>query len=383
MGSSMRLNVQLFIYLLLSLSMLQQALAASATDALLMPRVAESLLLDIVRVDSRLIVVGERGHILYSDDNADSWSQAPVPVRQMLTAVHFASTKLGWAVGHDGLILASNDGGQHWVLQRNGLNDQAFLNRQNLKTQKSDLQGLQRALLATDSQARRESLKIEVEELTLDIEDSQALLREPVFAPPLLDVFFSDALRGVAIGAFNTLVMTRDGGASWSLASALPDNPEEFHLNAVTGDGMGNVWIAGEGGVIFKSTDYGGSWITLDSPYPGSWFGMDFSKKSARLLLFGLRGNVFYSDDAGESWQRSRLPGRRSLAGGGFINEDYAVLAGSVGTLLLSDDGGESFVPIAMGSRVNLSAVTCRGGRAVAVGQGGVHIGSCVGDVNE
>ncbi len=92
---------------------------------------------------------------------------------------------------------------------------------------------------------------------------------------------------------------------------------------------------------------------------------------------------MFYSDDAGESWQRSRLPGQRSLAGGGFINEDYAVLAGSVGTLLLSDDGGESFVPIAMGSRVNLSAVTCIGGRAVAVGQGGVHIGNCGGDVNE
>jgi photosystem II stability/assembly factor-like uncharacterized protein len=343
-----------------------------------MPRAAQSLLLDIVRVDNHLVAVGERGHILYSDDNADSWSQAQVPVRQLLTAVHFPSGSLGWAVGHDGLILASNDGGQHWVLQRNGLSDQGLLNQQNLKALQSDRQALQRALLTTDSQAKRETLEIELEELTLDIEDSQALLREPVFAPPLLDIFFSDALRGVAIGAFNTLLISGDGGASWKLASRLLDNPEELHLNAVTGDGLGNLWIAGEGGLIFKSSDYGRHWIALDSPYAGSWFGIDYSTTSARLLLFGLRGNVFYSDDSGESWQRSRVPENRSLAGGRFINKDYAVLAGSVGTLLVSDDGGQSFTPMALDSRVNLSAVTCIGGRAVAVGQGGVHKTACV-----
>ncbi len=83
----------------------------------------------------------------------------------MLTAVHFPSSTLGWAVGHDGLILASNDGGQHWVLQRNGLSDQALLNEQNSKALKVDRQALQRALLAADSQAKRETLKIDLEEI--------------------------------------------------------------------------------------------------------------------------------------------------------------------------------------------------------------------------
>ena len=379
----MRLKIQFFVCLLSVLLIQQQALAASAVDVVLMPRADESLFLDIARVDSRLIVVGERGHILYSDDRANSWLQAQVPVRQMLTAVHFSSSTLGWAVGHDGLILASNDGGQHWVLQRNGLSDQALLNEQNLEALKIDQQALQRTFLAADSQAKRETLKIELEELTFDIEDSEALLREPVHTPPLLDVFFSDVLRGVAIGAFNTLLITRDGGVSWKLASRLLNNPDEFHLNAVTGDGMGKLWIAGEGGVIFKSTDYGSHWVALDSPYAGSWFGIDYSRKSARLLMFGLRGNVFYSDNDGEVWQRSEVPARRSLAGGRFINKDYVVLAGSVGTLLRSQDGGKSFAPIAMGTRVNLSAVTCIGGFAVAVGQGGMHVANCTGDVNE
>ncbi len=380
----MQLRTQGFIYLLASVWMLQQAAVVSASDALMMPRAAQSLLLDIVQVDSRLVVVGERGHILYSDDNANSWLQAQVPVRQMLTAVHFPAGKMGWAVGHDGMILASNDGGQRWVIQRNGLNDQTALNQQRAKALESDRQNLQQTLLDTDSKTRREALKVKIEELGLDIEDSQALLKEPVSPPPLLDVFFSDPLRGVAIGAFNTLLITGDGGINWRLASGLLDNPEEFHLNAITGDTQGNLWIAGEGGVLFKSSDYGGHWMTLDSPYSGSWFGIAYSKKSTRLLLFGLQGNVFYSDDAGESWQRSRVPERRSLAGGYFISKDYAVLAGSVGTLLMSDDGGESFASTAISSRVNLSAVTCVGGHTVAVGQGGVHKTPCVsGDDDE
>ena len=53
--------------------------------------------------------------------------------------------------------------------------------------------------------------------------------------------FFSNVLRGVAVSAFNTLLITRDSGASWKLASGLLDNPDEFHFNGVTGDGMGKL----------------------------------------------------------------------------------------------------------------------------------------------
>ena len=37
--------------------------------------------------------------------------------RVTLTAVTAVGNKL-WAVGHDGVILASTDAGQHWSLQR-------------------------------------------------------------------------------------------------------------------------------------------------------------------------------------------------------------------------------------------------------------------------
>ena len=354
-----------------------------AEPAQIMPLASKSLLLDIIHVDQRLLTVGERGHILFSDDKANSWVQARVPVRQMLTAVHFPTPKRGWTVCHDGLIVNSIDGGVHWTLQRDGLAQQLLLNQQKLKNLEADRKSIKLALLAAGSEADHEALVFELEDLDLDIEDAEALMVQPPYAAPLLDVYFIDEQRGVAVGAFNTLLITNDGGLNWNNASQSLDNPDEYHLNAVTGDGEGGLWIAGEGGVLFYSSDYAASWSSLESPYPGSWFGIDYASGSGRLLLFGLRGNVFYSDDAGSSWRQSQVPDDRSLAGGGFINKQYAVLAGSVGTLLVSEDGGESFTARMLGSRVNLAAVTCVGDRSIAVGQGGVHVASCLGDPDE
>ncbi|MDO6748847.1 WD40/YVTN/BNR-like repeat-containing protein, partial [Gilvimarinus sp. 1_MG-2023] len=79
-----------------------------------------ALLLDITQAGERLVAVGAFGHILYSDDQGASWQQAQVPVSVTLTAVSFADARHGWAVGHDGIILATEDGGLNWRKQLDG-----------------------------------------------------------------------------------------------------------------------------------------------------------------------------------------------------------------------------------------------------------------------
>lgn len=371
------------VALVLGLSGLCVATGSHGEDALLMPLASQSLLLDITRAGSRFVAVGERGHILYSDDKGESWQQASVPTRQMLTAVYFPSSLRGWAVGHDGLILMTVDGGEHWVLQRNGLEDQVLINRRKLDDLEALHNELEQALLDTDEREDRELLQLELEDLALDLEDAQFLLEEPVNAPPLLDVYFGDELSGVAVGAFNTLLYTLDGGLNWTLGSANVDNPDEFHLNAVTGNGAGGYWIAGEGGVLFRAADISGEWQTLPSPYPGSWFGIAVVPRGEILLAFGLRGNAWRSVDGGQQWQRIDLGTERSLAGGVFVNGSYALLVGSVGSLWVSVDGGRSFRDRTLESRSNLSAVSCAGDRALVVGQDGVQATDCFGVQND
>ena len=80
----------------------------------------QSLLLDIAKAGERLVTVGARGHILYSDDNGGKWHQANVPVSVLLTSVAFPSVREGWAVGHSGVILHSSDSGENWKKQFDG-----------------------------------------------------------------------------------------------------------------------------------------------------------------------------------------------------------------------------------------------------------------------
>ncbi|MBK5351447.1 glycosyl hydrolase, partial [Pseudomonas sp. TH41] len=68
----------------------------------------------------RLVAVGQRGHIFYSDDAGVRWHQAEVPVSSDLVAVQFPSPTQGWAVGHDGVVLHSDNNGETWKRQLDG-----------------------------------------------------------------------------------------------------------------------------------------------------------------------------------------------------------------------------------------------------------------------
>src|SRR5437868_2175092 len=82
----------------------------SDEPALISALAARSPLLAIERAGNRVVAVGLRGHIVYSDDSGATWRQALVPVSVDLLGVSFPSPKVGWAVGHGGVVLATRDG---------------------------------------------------------------------------------------------------------------------------------------------------------------------------------------------------------------------------------------------------------------------------------
>ena len=84
------------------------------------PLAVNSPLSGMARAGERVIAVGQRGHILFSDDSGQHWQQAAVPASADLTAVSFPTTTQGWAVGNDGVVLHSNDAGATWRKQLDG-----------------------------------------------------------------------------------------------------------------------------------------------------------------------------------------------------------------------------------------------------------------------
>ncbi len=345
--------------------------ALSQDIAPMMPLAPQALLLDVTAAGERLVAAGEHGIVLYSDDDGDSWQQGSVPTTQMLTGVCFVDDLLGWAVGHDGLILVSEDGALTWRIQRDGLSVQHQANLERRETAHRAMRRLEKAL-ATASAEERPELASALEDAQLDLEDAELTLSEPVFTSPLLDVWFQDADRGWAVGAFGTFVATTDGGEHWVNQQRQLENPFEYHLNTVTGDGRGRVFIAGEGGVMYRSLDGGGSWESLEPFYEGSWFGADYNAGHDALLLFGLRGNIHRSTDFGSTWEAIANASHITIAGGTSSAGGDVVLAGGVGTVLTSDDGGQTFRRTQLPDGLGLSAGISRGDRLVLVGQGGI-----------
>ncbi len=239
------------------------------------PLATRSLLLDVQRIGDTLIAVGERGHILISENDGNSWRQVQTPTRATLTAVFFSDRLNGWAVGHDQVILRTQDGGRNW--------------------------GLVHEDVAAES--------------------------------PLLDVYFLDAAHGYAIGAYGQFLESFDSGDSWESRWISED---DFHLNRILPVGQ-HLFIAAEAGRAYRSDDKGQSWTALAPDYEGSFFGL-LPLSNNGLLLYGLRGNLFRSDDAGETWMQLDTATEASLTDGLRLNDGGIVIAVHPGSLMISRD---------------------------------------------
>ncbi|MDH1053148.1 YCF48-related protein [Pseudomonas alcaligenes] len=304
-----------------------QAADAATITSIESPKAVTSLLLDIAHAGKRLVAVGDRGHILFSEDAGRNWVQARVPSRQLLTAVYFVDDKHGWAVGHDAQILASDDGGANWELQHEDLEREA----------------------------------------------------------PLLDIWFRDTSTGYAVGAYGALLETSDGGKTWNDVSDRLDNEDGYHLNGITAVKDAGLFVVGEAGSMFRSADWGQTWEKVQGPYEGTLFGALGTASANTLVAYGLRGNLFRSTDFGKSWQQIKLlsesgPLEFGLANGSLLKDGTLVIVGHGGSVLTSKDAGRAFTVVNRADRASLAGATDdAAGNLVLVGQGGVHLATPTG----
>jgi photosystem II stability/assembly factor-like uncharacterized protein len=277
------------------------------------PLASRSLLLDVAARDGLLVTVGERGHILISRDGGQSWTQADVPSRALLTGVHMHDSQLGWAVGHDHVVLRTRDGGRTW----------------------------ERVHYAPDKER------------------------------PLLDVWFADAQRGLAIGAYGELLVTRDGGTTWEARAVNGD--DDFHLNNIVGARDGTLYMAAEAGNLYRSGDAGETWEKLPSPYEGSFFGM-LPLSDGSLLAFGLRGRLFRSADQARTWQQIETGTEATLTSALEYAPGRFIVAGLAGTLLWGDTASGSVRTQELSDRQGIVAATIADEKTVLLfGEGGVE----------
>ena len=327
---------------------------------------AGSQLIDITRAGDRLVAVGERGLIAFSDDQGVSWQQSRVPVSESITAVSFPTAEHGWAVGHGGVILHSGDGGESWQQQFDG-ND---ANRQKLDYVTDRFMALEQAMQEAES-APDPDLEYELEEAQYAVEDAELAI-ETGPADPFLDVWFADAQRGWAVGAYGMIYRTDNGGLQWRLAAAGIENIEGYHYYSIDPAGGDTLYLSGEAGLLYRSDNGGDQWVRLGLDYDGSLFGVIALSENS-VLCFGLRGNIFRSDDRGETWTTltpADGPGL-SFYGGKRTPTDTVMLVGAGGVMASSADG-ENFSFEVHSARNTFSSLVALEEDLLLVGMGGL-----------
>jgi photosystem II stability/assembly factor-like uncharacterized protein len=180
---------------------------------------------------------------------------------------------------------------------------------------------------------------------------------------PLLDVWFENAEHGVAVGAYGYFLETRDGGDTWQ-PREISDN--DYHLNHIAAASSGRLYIAAEAGTVYRSDDAGRSWEKLASPYEGSFFGT-LPMGEQRVYLYGLRGHLFHSDDAGVNWQPIGTRTRSLLTSGIRIHGNGVLFTGMGGTMLLGEDDGRSVRALQRPDRLGIAGALDAGDGAIVV----------------
>ncbi|WP_226989159.1 YCF48-related protein [Desulfuromonas sp. TF] len=320
-----KLEKIVFLLVLLGLLLASSQLWAEsllAKPADISPRAGKSVLLSLAQAGDRLVAVGERGFALTSDDHGLTWHQAQVPVSVTLTTVFFATPEKGWAVGHGGVVLNSDDGGRTW---------------------KKLLDGTQAA--AIELEAAKHADNAESRQNERRVRNAQWLVNSGP-DKPFLSVHFFDSRRGLIVGAYGLIFATEDGGKSWrSLMGNVP-NPMGLHLYDICIVGR-DVYVVGEQGIVFRASDDWEQFEKIETPYKGSFFGMQ-SSLNGDLLLFGLRGHVLRSSDRGESWHWVDMPQPVTLTAGTRLGNGDLVLVNETGAVLRSTDDGKHFNPVSV-----------------------------------
>jgi photosystem II stability/assembly factor-like uncharacterized protein len=242
-------------------------------------------MLAVTMAGLRSVVVGDHGTVLLSDDDGKHWRQAKeVPTRVLLTSVSFVDDKQGWAAGHWGVVIHTEDGGETWKLQRS--------------------------------------------DTTVD--------------KPLFSVYFMDAAHGVVVGLWSLTLRTTDGGATWTPVKvpAPPggDKGAGPNMYQLLADKSGTLYVAAEQGYVFRSDDRGENWTLLKTGNKGSfWTGLIMP--DGAVIVAGLNGKIFRSTDHGKTWNDAPSGVTASLTALALGPDGGVLGVGLEGASVTSKDG--------------------------------------------
>ena len=324
---------------LLAVASLQSMVTARGADV---PKswLDDAALHDVQFVGSKIgYAVGAHGAIWKTGDGGRAWQLVPSGTTSSLHSVCFLTDQVGWVAGREvvpfagldaGVLLFTENGGQTWKplasQQLPALNFVKFF-------------GLEDGVVVGQPSASSPSGILKTSDGGKSWQPVAGTVSHPWRAAAFLD-----SELGMVGGHEGRLSLI---AGEQLLASKLPPQGlRSIRAVALQHDDTG--WIAGDGGLLLKTSSGGVVWESPSALLPEELRnGMDFRAVEMRkesVWLAGSPGSViWHSPNGGRSWQR-QLTGQPSpLRAIRFSSDAQGVAVGDFGVILRTEDGGRSW----------------------------------------
>ena len=157
----------------------------------------------------------------------------------------------------------------------------------------------------------------------------------------ITDIKFSDQEHGYAVGSGGNILLTQDGGKTWSTQN---QGYPFFYTCDFTDDENG---YASSGKGFFKTTDGGNSWQYADGSDSLAILDMDF-KNADDGIFYGFRDNYFHVKNGATKIERIELPVNFMSLSEAIVEGDSLFISGTTlapsgNVLLKSGDRGKNW----------------------------------------
>jgi len=252
-------------------------------------------------------------------------------VEEALHFVHFTNAQTGWAVGENGVILATQDGGELWQIQT--------------RATENALWGVQFADAYIGWAVGRDGTVL----LTLNGGDTWRAYTTG--KQNLTSVCFVDAHSGWAVGDNGVILATHDGGQTWQTQTS-HTGKILWHVD-FTSTSTG--WIVGEDGTILATGNGGETWLAQTYSGREDLTGVHFVDPRTGWAV-GRHGTILATSD-GKTWKAQRSHTEDSLTGVHFIDARSGWAVGDNGVILATSDGGKHWKAQRSGTAEDLGSV--------------------------